>query len=405
MIKIIDAIMGAGKSTWSFKFMYDNPQKKFIYITPYLNEITRLVGDGSEEYPYTDWYYHRGFREPKHLGEGKLESLHNLLINDYNIATTHALFRMCNEETIELINSGDYTLILDEALDVVNLYDINRKDYEMLLDTNKIKVENRIVKWIDNEYDGKLAEWKTLCKNGVVIELKKTKKVQLLVWNFNINSFLSFKEVYIMTYLFEASYLSYYFKMHKVDYEKYTIENNKIVEYKNKSPYNKNQIRDLIDIYEGNLNNLGDKTTALSLNWFKKNKALVEKLKKNIYNYLHNIAQSKSEDIIWTTFKSECKNLKGVGYSKSFIPLNTKATNEYMNCNTVVYCCNRFMSPDYIDYFEENGVTVDQEIFALSEMIQFIWRSAIRLEKPIKIYIPSSRMRELLIHWLNDENI
>lgn len=405
MIKIIDAIMGAGKSTWSFKFMYDNPQKKFIYITPYLNEITRLVGDGSEEYPYTDWYYHRNFREPKHLGEGKLESLHNLLINDYNIATTHALFRMCNEETIELINSGDYTLILDEALDVVDLYDINRKDYEMLLDTNKIKVENRIVKWIDNEYDGKLAEWKTLCKNGVVIELKKTKKVQLLVWNFNINSFLSFKEVYIMTYLFEASYLSYYFKMHKVDYEKYSIENNKIIKYQNKSPYNKKQIRDLIDVYEGNLNNLGDKTTALSLNWFKKNKVLVEKLKKNIYNYLHNIAQSKSEDIIWTTFKSECKNLKGVGYSKSFIPLNTKATNEYMNCDTVVYCCNRFMSPDYVDYFEENGVTVDQEIFALSEMIQFIWRSAIRLDKPIKVYIPSSRMRKLLIDWLDNENI
>ena len=37
--------------------------------------------------------------------------------------------------------------------------------------------------------------------------------------------------------------------MHKVDYEKYSIENNKIIKYQNKSPYNKKQIRDLIDVY------------------------------------------------------------------------------------------------------------------------------------------------------------
>ena len=52
----------------------------------------------------------------------------------------------------------------------------------------------------DDEYDGKLSEWKTLCKNGTVVELKKTKKVQLLVWNFLIlNLFLKlFKEIFIM---------------------------------------------------------------------------------------------------------------------------------------------------------------------------------------------------------------
>jgi hypothetical protein len=405
LIKIIDAIMGAGKSTWAFKYMYDNPDKKFIYITPYLTEIKRLIGEGTEDEPYTKWYHDRGFREPKHLGEGKLESLHYLLINDYNIATTHALFRMCTNETIDLINSGEYTLILDEALDVVDLYEVNRKDYEMLLQTNKIKVENRIVTWIDKDYDGKLSEWKTLCNSGVVIELKKSQKVQLLVWNFEIESFLTFKEIFVMTYLFESSYLKYYFDMYDVEYNKYSIDGFNIIKFEDKKPYNKESLRDLIHIYDGNLNNIGDKYTALSLNWFKKNKGLVEKLKKNIYNYIHNIANSKSEDIIWTTFKSEVKNIKGKGYSNSFIPLNTKATNLYRNCDTVVYCCNRFMSPDYVDYFGEYGLIVDQEIFALSEMIQFIWRSAIREEKPIKVYIPSSRMRNLLIDWLNDESL
>ena len=405
-IHIIDSIMGSGKSTWSFNYMYENKDKKFIYITPYLNEIKRLIGEGTEDCPHTKWYYERRFREPKHLGEGKLDSLHTLLVNDYNIATTHALFKMSTSETIDLIVSGEYILILDEALDVVDIKEINRKDYEMLIDTNKIRVnENHIVEWIDDEYDGKLSEWKTLCKNGTVVELKKTKKVQLLVWNFNIESFLSFKEIFIMTYLFDASYLKYYFDMHGVSYDKYAIEDFKLVPYDNKKPYNKEQYKNLMNIYQGQLNNIGDKNNALSLNWFKKNKDLKAKLKNNIYNYLRNIINSKSNEIIWTTFKSEQRHIQGKGYTKSFVSCNTKATNEYKNCNTVVYCCNRYISPDYEDYFNQYNITINQDLYALSEMLQFIWRSAIRDNKPINLYIPSRRMRELLIHWLNNENL
>lgn len=44
-----------------------------------------------------------------------------------------------------------------------------------------------------------------------------------------------------------------------------------------------------------------------------------------------------------------------------------------------------------------------EEQFALSEMIQFIWRSAIRDNKPIKLYIPSVRMRNLLEKWIEEQ--
>lgn len=398
--------MGSGKSTWAFNYMKNNPDKKFIYITPYLTEIHRLIGEGTDEHPHTEWYHNYKFREPKHLGEGKLDSLHYLLINDYNIVTTHALFKMVNNQTIDLIKSGDYTLILDEALDVVDIRDINKKDYEMLLNTNKIKEhKDGTIEWVDNNYDGELAKWKTLCKNGVVIKLKETKKVYLLVWNFNIDSFLNFKEIFIMTYLFEASYLKYYFNMHNVEYKKYSINNFHLVKFEDKKPYNKDKYKKLINIYNGKLNYIGDKYSALSLNWFKKNIDLRKKLKNNLYNYLRYVINAKCDDIIWTTFKSQKNYLKGTGYSKSFLPCNTRATNEFINCTTVAYCCNRYMSPDYVDYFKKYNVDVDQDMYALSEMLQFIWRSAIRNEQQINIYIPSSRMRNLLIDWLNNENI
>ena len=148
---------------------------------------------------------------------------------------------------------------------------------------------------------------------------------------------LSFKKFY-NDISFDVSHLKYYFDMHSVSYDKYVIEDFKLVPYGNKKPYNKEQYKKLMNIYQGHLNNIGDKTTALSLNWFKKNKDLKAKLKNNIYNYLQTVTKSKSNEIIWTTFKSEQKYLKGKGYTKSFVSCNTKATNEYKNCNTVIYC-------------------------------------------------------------------
>ena len=37
----------------------------------------------------------------------------------------------------------------------------------------------------------------------------------------------------------------------------------------------------------------------------------------------------------------------------------------------------------------------------IGEMVQWIYRSQIRNGKPITVYVPSRRMRELLIDWLN----
>ena len=45
---------------------------------------------------------------------------------------------------------------------------------------------------------------------------------------------------------------------------------------------------------------------------------------------------------------------------------------------------------------------IEENKYALSYLIQWLFRSAIRDDKPINIYIPSRRMRELLISWLNE---
>lgn len=53
-----------------------------------------------------------------------------------------------------------------------------------------------------------------------------------------------------------------------------------------------------------------------------------------------------------------------------------------------------------LKFFRSKDVKVDENTFALSELIQWIFRSQLRDGKKINIYIPSKRMRNLLENWL-----
>ena len=47
---------------------------------------------------------------------------------------------------------------------------------------------------------------------------------------------------------------------------------------------------------------------------------------------------------------------------------------------------------------------MNDDVYAISEMVQVIWRSAIRNDEPIHLYIPSERMRNLFELWLQCDN-
>jgi hypothetical protein len=47
---------------------------------------------------------------------------------------------------------------------------------------------------------------------------------------------------------------------------------------------------------------------------------------------------------------------------------------------------------------------MSEDIYALSEMIQVLWRTAIRNDEPVMFYIPSERMRGLFHLWLSTNN-
>jgi len=402
-IKIVDAIMGAGKTSMAIQMIKQDVVSNYIYITPFLSEVQRIKQNCNN----------RRFTEPYDIGSGKLDSLHNLLKDGKNIASTHALFRMANEVTLELLRSNDYILILDEVVDVIEQLPLRKDDLPSILSLKLATVENGFLIWNPKHmnYDGKYNDIKTMALNKTLMIINNT----LLMWNFPVSVFNSFKEAYVLTYMFSAQIQKYYYDLHNVEYEYYCVQKDVtcttkdkyiLVNWEDRDPYDKTNIKNNINVLlDDPINKIGDNYFCLSSTWFEKpaNSELIITLKNNIINYFKNKVKGKSNENMWTSFKSSKKKLSGRGYTKGFVAVNARATNEYSSKCKLAYCTNIFLNPIIKQFFIDKGVSVEEENFALSEMLQWIWRSAIRNNEKINIYIPSKRMRDLLLNWLDNE--
>lgn len=406
-IKIIDDIMGAGKTTTIINHMNNNSSKKFIYITPYLDEVERIKNNCPN----------LRFNDPKATGS-KLRNLNYLIAQNRNIASTHALFKTTTEETRILLKNRNYTLVLDEVMDVIDNIEITKDDLETLERENLIIYEGNFILWNPEkqDYDGTFTRYK-LKSQSLIIDLKElcnTKSIMrykdnILIWNFPTSIFKCFDDVYILTYLFDGQVQKYYFDLHNVEYEYYHIENNTIAPGKRENYKEiKNNLKEKITIYEGKINSIGDEP-SLSKNWYIRNSnpnsTVLKELRNNLLNFFTNIAKGKTNDNMWTTFKDYRRQLKGKGYSKGFVPINERSTNKYAHKKYLAYTINRYMQTIVANFFGINNIKVNQDLYAASELVQWIWRSRIRNDEPIIIYIPSERMRNLFIKWLNDEKI
>ena len=414
-VTVIDSIMGSGKTTSLINMMNENTEEKFIYITPYRDEIDRVIDNCPNRY----------FETPKNFDKinlktcTKYDDLIKIIEQDINVVSTHALFQTFDENIIRVLKEHRYTLILDEVAQVVEEINISSDDIRMLINDGVITVnENKRIIWLNDNYDGEFIKYKESFKNGEVYLYGDS----VIIWCFPCEIFNCFDKVIISTYLFRGQLQCYYFQVNNIEFEyKSAVKsiNDKgeyefnIVDYMEEYDYK--SLLKLINIYEGKLNAVGEdkdgRKKPLSSTWYKE--ANSEKLKlvqNNTYNYFRHVCNKKSNEVLWTVFKfraetPETKNnrmtkIKPNGYNKSFESCNCRATNNYRDRDTVAYLINRYNSPVIINFFKDRGAEIDEDAFALSEMLQFIWRTAIRDGKPINVYIPSKRMRTLLKDWL-----
>ena len=118
----------------------DNQNKKFLCIVPLLKECERY-----EEKTSID------IIDPEKWGS-KWKHFRWLVENDKNIVTTHALIQKMDLDMLELLKSKDYTLMIDECLDVLSPYKISKDDIKIIFNEHLVSLdENGFLVWNEDK--------------------------------------------------------------------------------------------------------------------------------------------------------------------------------------------------------------------------------------------------------------
>lgn len=405
-------MMGAGKTSAAINFMERNHRDmRFLFITPYLEEGERIA----KACPLCD------FQAPKSFGS-KVTGIKALLRQKRNIVSTHALFGLLDTESLELIQDGQYVLIMDEVYEAVTPYQMNLRDLELLVRAGIVYVdEHGVLVWSgDDSYDGSFKKNKQAIQNNVVV-LADTMQCdedcghphQQLFMVLSTQSFRCFSAIYVLTYMFDGSVLKLYFDCYGFSYRYIGVEKDSagcgfcFCEY-NPASISTNGLGDKIHLWAPKkLSDVGMGRGSLSYSWFQdygRESKQMSDLRKSLQNFFGNITKTKSADNLWTTYRFAKQKLVAPGYARGFESHNARATNKYRDKVAVAYAVNKYLNPNIMKFFNGKGVTIDEDRYALSSMVQFIWRSAIRDGRDISLYIPSLRMRRLFEKWLQEVN-
>lgn len=435
-IMIVDGVMGLGKTTAAINYINDQPlNAKVLFVTPFLEEIERIIVNCPD----------RNFKQPSNKKGTKKSNFKELLQAGENIACTHALFDNFDRECFDLSQAEGYILFVDEVSNNLEELEIKKEDLKLILGWNdegekvnkevlaKVNEETKQLEWIKPDYEGKLEVYKHKCEMGSIFVYGEKRNEYLdntFIWTFPIEIYKAFKQVFILTYLFEGQIQCGYLKLFNMDYKYIHVvssprKDQRGIKLGIKTDYNFDgklydtpqqfdlqKYKELIHISgydsfnsrekreEGKMIGLND--TDLSVSWFKKNKKNLSYLQKGLKNFLINKnSEIPSRDKMWSTWTEFQKDLQYNGYKNEFVSFNCRATNNYRHKYILAYACNVYYNPIYVNFLSQRGIKIDVDKYALSEMLQWIFRSRIREGKEIWIYLPSYRMEMLLRDWMD----
>ena len=406
-VEILDAIMGSGKTQGVIKWMIENPSNKYLYISPMLTEVEERIPQSCEaiEFTFPTTEEHR--TKSAHLLE--------LLKAGCNVAFTHSLFTELTKEHLKTIKDQKYVMVIDEEVSLITPYKGKYKkgDITSLEEAGHIRVdEDNLgkVEWLwdtmsdDTQYSG----LKRLCDMDMIYCSKRSR--DMMVVQLPIALVESSQRTIILSYLFKGSVMESFLRLKGID----------VVDFTEVS-----LMKDTVTVLReaGNLINFCSlpstnavKKYGMTNTWYtmSANKDQLKKLGAAIRSVYRKVG--KDHLLITMPKDSTMKELnnkknsryflpKGVSTEGVFLYCGARATNDYAHKSAVIHAYNRYINTvvkAYLqDYGKELSAIPNDDQFALSEMVQWIWRTRIRKDQPIDVYILPKRMEDLLKSWLD----
>lgn len=411
-IKVIDYIMGSGKTRHIFKWMLENPDNRYIYVTPLLSEAEDRAANElaplDVKIPCAE------------DGGSKSAAILKLLMDGENIATTHSLFLLLSPAHVAAFQDKNYTIIMDEAVDFIEPYSgLRSVDIKTAFESGHAvpDFDNRgRVSWTwDVPELHHFRQMRDLCDLGSLYITKGNR----MMLNTQIPPVIleKAKDVYVLTYKYKSSNMCAFMKMFGFDYELVDIP-----ELVQREKEVKDSLRENIELVElPNITKVASKAGfyVMSHSWW--GNASKEddqaKVMSVVGNYIYN---NKLQDKFFFTCPKDvvegrnslCAKHKPRCLVNSTSSVNgalpkwlysgTKATNLYSNKTICFYLSNVFQNVSVAAYLKDYEIAVEVDEYALSEMLQFIWRGCIRKGEKMQLVIAAPRMRALFEKWLNE---
>ena len=123
-------------------------------------------------------------------------------------------------------------------------------------------------------------------------------------------------------------------------------------------------------------------------------------LRKNLHSVFTTRWKAKANDRYFTCLSENKSLIGGKNYHNNWLGYSTKAVNSFSDTHHVAFLMNVFIQPYIKQVCDGTDFVVDEDLVSLSHLVQFVFRSALRKGEAIKVYIPSSRMRELFKDYL-----
>lgn len=414
-VEVLDSIMGSSKTTGMIKWINSNPNERYIYISPLLSEVEsggrihKELKTVSFEAPNTD------------DSATKSEDLLKLLIDGSNIACTHTLYLSMSNEHLKAIKDNNFILLIDEEVNVIEGYNkYTKDDLEYLESKNDIEysADDGMISWVGSPCGSKAKykDFMNLCNAKALYATKRNKA--MMVTQLPIKLITSAKRVVVMTYMFKGNILDCFLRLKGIKTKPFT---DVVCVQKDKGV-----IRNLVDLKPLQKELLKLSMTSSGYEKYSKTDCDI------IAKYIRNISQNSkatSQDVMYTFPKAKLtgddrnktKNkIVPKGYTNFVEKIDVsgkvksvkhpcwlfsgcRATNIYSHKWCLIHVYDRYPLQSVSSYLEDFNCKIDNNVFALSEMLQWIWRSRIRNDERITLAIGNQRMYNLFIEWLDKE--
>ena len=408
LITIVDYPCGLGKTNTLLSILKEKSELKVLVVVQTLSESDRIVSSLPEGRIYA----------PEKQGpnyNSKTAQLEQLVHQGVSIVITHSLYEKAGKIAIDGGFEG-YHVIIDEVPNAVSVIDSRLDDVsfkEFYLDRGYFSIEKDGLVLATPEG----AKEELRLKDALDEALIKKIKSRMIYYDSKKNFieviptalFTHTKKLTVLTFLSEGSLFLRFLIKCGIQYEviKSTNANKKFKHLAAKNLSIKS-IKAVNDIGLGHakqttypikskevksirtaLKNLKQRTlknvaiekviiTCAKKNWYKKTKGGYDLTKPGI-------------------FSTDSRMFKGANW----IPNTTRGTNNYSHCSHAIYLYEQNVNPILLNWLNANNKQFKTE-FALTEMIQWIWRTRIRNGEPVEVYMPSLRMREIIADWISE---